>query len=177
MYIHEIIHDWKKEFELRNKQRQYVFFKERTWRRKGAFARLKRTLCFAELGSYLGAPCELTCDPKLSNVVCDQITRHCKCEKKFPVKLGAKKGCAKREYCIAIRLCCNVAGEASNICTLLVAQFSDQFLYLITTCINSRSVTFVRCVTLNNLIGAIKEVPYRICSCVCDLSAYKFMDA
>ncbi|XP_069675049.1 uncharacterized protein [Periplaneta americana] len=48
-----------------------------------------------ELGSFLGAPCELTCDSDLPHVFCDQITRHCECEKKYPVKLGAKKGCAK----------------------------------------------------------------------------------
>ncbi|KAJ4450341.1 hypothetical protein ANN_01761 [Periplaneta americana] len=48
-----------------------------------------------KLGSFLGAPCELTCDSDLPHVFCDQITRHCECEKKYPVKLGAKKGCAK----------------------------------------------------------------------------------
>ncbi|GFG35572.1 hypothetical protein Cfor_00065 [Coptotermes formosanus] len=48
-----------------------------------------------ELGSFLGAPCDVTCDPDLPHVFCDQITRHCECDKKYPVKLGAKKGCAK----------------------------------------------------------------------------------
>ncbi|XP_033610548.1 uncharacterized protein LOC111872356 isoform X3 [Cryptotermes secundus] len=48
-----------------------------------------------ELGSFLGAPCHLTCDPELPHVFCDQITGHCECEKKYPVKLGAKTGCAK----------------------------------------------------------------------------------
>ncbi|XP_077283154.1 uncharacterized protein LOC143909124 isoform X1 [Arctopsyche grandis] len=48
-----------------------------------------------ERGLYLGAPCDFTCNVKLRHVFCDPVTGHCECEKKYPVKLGATKGCAK----------------------------------------------------------------------------------
>ncbi|CAG2053857.1 unnamed protein product [Timema podura] len=56
------------------------------------------------LGMYLGSPCELTCNNKLPHVFCDQISRHCECEKKYPVRLGDEKGCAKRVS--VIQNCC-----------------------------------------------------------------------
>ncbi|KAK0085271.1 hypothetical protein PV325_005488, partial [Microctonus aethiopoides] len=46
-------------------------------------------------GSYVGAPCENTCNADLQHVICDAITGVCECEKQYPVRLGPTRGCAK----------------------------------------------------------------------------------
>lgn len=57
---------------------------------------------FSELGQYVGAPCEGSCDPKLVHVVCDSVTTRCECERTYPVQLGPFKGCAKRKFLFLI---------------------------------------------------------------------------
>ncbi|XP_063216649.1 uncharacterized protein LOC134527680 [Bacillus rossius redtenbacheri] len=47
------------------------------------------------LGTAVGAPCQDSCDSSLPHVFCDHMTGLCECEKKFPVRLGEHKGCAK----------------------------------------------------------------------------------
>ena len=49
------------------------------------------------LGELLGGPCKETCNPKLTNVYCDEVSLRCECQPKYPVKLGPTKGCAKRK--------------------------------------------------------------------------------
>ncbi|KAL0270861.1 UNVERIFIED_CONTAM: hypothetical protein PYX00_008132 [Menopon gallinae] len=49
----------------------------------------------AELGRYLGSPCEATCSEKLLHVFCEPTNRICECEKKYPVQIGVRRGCAK----------------------------------------------------------------------------------
>lgn len=49
------------------------------------------------MGMYVGAPCENRCSAKLHHVKCDQSTKLCVCEKKYPVMIGLIKGCAKRK--------------------------------------------------------------------------------
>ncbi|XP_044742505.1 uncharacterized protein LOC123304988 [Chrysoperla carnea] len=46
-------------------------------------------------GMFLGSPCDDTCNPNLHHTYCDQSTGTCECDKKYPVKLGPTKGCAK----------------------------------------------------------------------------------
>lgn len=53
-------------------------------------------ILFAEKGQFLGSPCDETCNPKLQNVYCDKNRGICECENLHPVRLGPKKGCAKR---------------------------------------------------------------------------------
>ncbi|XP_075230547.1 uncharacterized protein LOC142329714 isoform X2 [Lycorma delicatula] len=48
-----------------------------------------------ELGQYVGAYCEGSCNPKLVHVICDPVTTRCECERTYPVHLGPFKGCAK----------------------------------------------------------------------------------
>ncbi|KAK0174180.1 hypothetical protein PV328_007289 [Microctonus aethiopoides] len=50
---------------------------------------------FTGKGSYVGAPCENTCNADLQHVICDAITGVCECEKQYPVRLGPTRGCAK----------------------------------------------------------------------------------
>ncbi|XP_026674045.1 uncharacterized protein LOC108630811 isoform X6 [Ceratina calcarata] len=49
----------------------------------------------AAKGQYLGSPCDVSCNPDLQHVFCDEITGFCECEKFYPVRLGPSKGCAK----------------------------------------------------------------------------------
>ncbi|XP_071055537.1 uncharacterized protein [Onthophagus taurus] len=48
-----------------------------------------------EKGTFVGAPCDETCYSKLQHVFCNQITKLCECEKKYPVKLNPYTGCSK----------------------------------------------------------------------------------
>ncbi|XP_049946238.1 uncharacterized protein LOC126428349 [Schistocerca serialis cubense] len=61
------------------------------------------------LGQYLGAPCVDDCSPSLPHTFCDPVTQVCECEKHYPVKLGATKGCAKPvrlgEQCYYLATC------------------------------------------------------------------------
>ncbi|XP_039290356.1 uncharacterized protein LOC111057980 isoform X3 [Nilaparvata lugens] len=62
-----------------------------------------------DLGQYVGAPCEDSCDSKLLHVVCDKDTLRCECERAYPVHIGPFKGCAKPvrlgEQCFYYQTC------------------------------------------------------------------------
>lgn len=67
-----------------------------------------RLICkclFLAKGRYVGASCDFTCHATLLHVYCDPITSTCGCEKSYPVVIGLKKGCAKREYLYWFHYC------------------------------------------------------------------------
>lgn len=61
---------------------------------------LNNNILSSGIGLYIGAFCNVTCSTKLHHAMCDLATNTCVCEKKYPVVIGLKRGCAKRK-----RLC------------------------------------------------------------------------
>lgn len=63
----------------------------------------------SEIGEFLGSKCRGECNDRLLNVHCDPVTKRCLCDRKYTVRLGATKGCAKPvrlgEQCFYAQTC------------------------------------------------------------------------